>query len=91
MNFEILKSQIGIGNLMAVGAREFQRDESHTIMFKVGNKPYTKLIIKLEADDTYSVRYYRMSPKTYKALVDEKVEGVYAENIGAVVRKMGDR
>ena len=94
MDAGLLKAQIGIGNLWACGARDFVKDGS-TLMFRVGsNRKLAKIVIKLEADDSYSVRYVELSKrmKTFgKKLVDEKVEGIYCDNIGAVVRKMGDR
>lgn len=93
LNFEILKEQIGIGNLMAVGAREFTRDTPNGIMFKVGSKrgKLEKLVVRLREDDTYSVQYVRLNTKNYKFEANETLEGVYCDNIGRVVRTMGDR
>jgi hypothetical protein len=89
MDINVLKNQIGIGNLMAVGAREFVRDEN-SLMFRV-SRGMQKLIVTLEPDDTYSVRYVKMKARTYEVVADETVAGVYADNIGAVVRRLGDR
>lgn len=90
MNANELMQQIGSGNLMAVGARDFVKDES-SLMFRVGSpSKLSKVIITLEADDTYSVRVCVMNKKTYEVVLDETVDQVYAERVGAVVREMGD-
>ena len=92
MNANELMTQIGNGNLMAVGARDFMLD-GNSLQFRVGaGRKLNKLIVTLEPTDTYSVRYVEMtrSPK-FKIVKDETETDVYAESIGAVVRRMGDR
>ena len=94
MDFGTTKRQIGIGNLMACGARDFIGDrEKRSLMFRVGpSGRLRKIIVTLDPSDTYSVRYVEMkrSP-SYAVVVDETKTGVYCDQLGAVVRKMGDR
>lgn len=62
MNFETLKAQIGIGNLLAVGARDFAIDGAH-VTFRVGSKRtlHESLTVSLMPDDTYDVAYVAIS------------------------------
>ena len=91
MDANVTLQQIGTGNLMAVGARDFVKDGAQLI-FRVGNgRKLAKVVVTLDPSDTYSVRYLEMNRKTYAFTVDESVAGVYAEDLGAVVRRMGDR
>lgn len=92
LDFDTLKNQIGIGNLVACGARDFMLDlENNAVMFRVGSKcgVTAKIIVALDASDTYTVRYIEF--RKYELVKDELVEGVYADTIGEVVRNMGDR
>lgn len=95
-------AQIDTGNLMACGARDFVHDDrTGAFYFRVGPGGQTlrKVFVRLMADDTYSVEY-GYSPMTRKAMADdtwgrwhpvERVDHVYAESLGAVVRRLGDR
>jgi len=86
-----LRQQIGIGVLMSCGARDWVLD-GDAVMFRVGpGRKLRKLIITLDPMDTYTVRFVEMNRKTYEIVADETVEGVGDHNIGAVVRRMGDR
>lgn len=84
--------QIGALNLAACGARDFAGD-SDSLMFRVGSKPkiLEKIIVKLNPSDTYSVRYVAMRKGSYEVFAEEKIEMVYADQLGGIVRKMGDR
>lgn len=93
MNFNTLRDQIGVGNLMAVGAREFFTDGPNSFGFRVGSKRgYSESItIRLDvARDTYSVCYMRMKKRGLDILTEE-IPDVQADQIGAIVREMGDR
>lgn len=91
MDANVTMQQIGTGNLMACGARDFVRD-GRQLIFRVGSgRKLAKVVVTLEADDTYSVRYLEMNRRTFAFTVDEKVEGVYADSLGRVVRELGDR
>jgi hypothetical protein len=91
MDARVTMQQIGTGNLMACGARDFSFDGSK-LMFRVGSgRTLAKVIVTLEPDDTYSVRYCEMALRTYEVRKNEQVEGVYADNLGVVVRRLGDR
>ena len=91
LDIGVLRAQIGAGNLMAVGARDWVRDGANRVMFRVGpSRKLAKLIVELTPMDEYTVRYVEMSRTTYEVVVDETVEA-FCDNVGAVVRRMGDR
>lgn len=91
MDAKMTVQQIGTGNLMACGARDFAADDT-TLTFRVGpSGKLSKIIIVLEACDTYTVRYFSMNKKTYEVTKEEAVSGIYADQLGATVRQMGDR
>lgn len=92
IDIQQVAQQIGPLNLAAVGARDFVRD-TDCLMMRVGSKRgrVEKLIVTLDPSDTYSVRYVAMRTRDFEMLVDESESGVYAERLGEVVRRMGDR
>lgn len=91
MNANVTLQQIGTGNLMACGARDFVQDGAQLI-FRVGTgRKLAKVVVTLDPCDTYTVRYLEMNRKTFAFTVDESVEGVYCDNLGETVRRMGDR
>jgi hypothetical protein len=88
----VAKRHIGIMNFMACGARDFVRTSDGSMMFRVGSgRKLAKVIVSITPADTYTVRYVEMKRKTGEIVIDETCEGVYCDNLGAVVRKMGDR
>lgn len=94
MDFDVVRQQIGVMNLMAVGARTFVGDSgARSLMFQVGAKRNVleKVIVTLEPSDLYSVRYVAMRKRSYEVIADEEASFVHAESLGATVRKMGDR
>jgi len=94
MDFELVQKQIGMMNLMAVGARTFVSDsEARSLMFQVGSKRglLEKVIVTLEPSDLYSVRYVAMRKKDYSVTAEETVDFVHAEALGSTVRKLCDR
>lgn len=94
MDFDLVRQQIGVMNLMAVGARTFVSDsEARSLMFQVGSKRgvLEKVIVTLEPSDYYSVRYVAMRKKDYEVIAEEALDFVHAEALGQVVRSMGDR
>lgn len=91
MDHRILLQQIGAGNLMACGARDFVLDGA-SLIFRVGSsRKLRKLVVTLTPADDYTVRFVELSRKTYEVTADETVDGVYCDNIGDVVRRLGDR
>lgn len=99
---EVTRAQIGGGVLMSCGARDFVKsDERGELRFRVGpgGKKVRKVIVKLMPDDTYAVEYgyadmrpSRLSDPTWGVWqVVEQEHGIYAENLPAVVRRLGDR
>lgn len=92
MNFQQTKQQIGVGNLMACGARDFIGSTADkSLSFRVGSKPGVRehIVVVLAPDDTYTVRYLKI--RAAKILLKEEKTGVYCDVLGQVVRKMGDR
>jgi hypothetical protein len=90
MNPQTLMNQIGSGNLMGCGARDFVTGENE-LSFRVGSsRKLSKIIISLDYSDTYVVRYVEMKNKTYEVVKDEVRTDVHVEEIGRVVREMGD-
>lgn len=90
MNAQVLLAQIGTGVLMSVGARDFVRDGTQ-VLFRVGpSRKLAKVIVTLTPADEYTVRYVEMNRRTYEVIVDETRDAT-CDNVGAVVRAMGDR
>lgn len=86
-------AQIGQGNLMACGARDVVHDDPNgMVMFRVGSGPVLrKVIVKLMPSDTYSVERGHLNRDSYEWVVDEQEHDVYADQLGATVRRLGDR
>jgi hypothetical protein len=95
MDTQTLMNQIGTGNLMRVGARDFLVDaKARSLTMAVGSKrgELRKLIVTHDlGSDTYTVRYFAMRKKGYEIIADESVSGVDVTKIGPTVREMGDR
>lgn len=85
-------AQIGRGNLLACGAREFVRDNpTGLLMFRVGpERAKRKVIVRLLPSDTYAVERGHIDRKTYDYVVDEQELDVYADQLGETVRRLGD-
>lgn len=85
-----VKAQIGIGNLMAVGAREWRFEGESALTFRVGSgRGHIKMIIvRLDPDDTYTVRYTETSARTYALVNSREISDVYAEQLGQIVYSM---
>ena len=88
MDSQTLLKQIGTGNLMAVGARDFTHD-GNQLLFRVGSsRQLSKIVVTLTPADEYTVRYVELNRLTYEATVD-KTEDADCTNVGTVVRRMG--
>lgn len=93
MDFDVVRQQIGVGALMAVGARNFVSDaEARALMFQVGSKRgvLEKVIVTLEPSDLYAVRYVAYRRRDYEVIAEEEVRMVEASALGATVRQLGD-
>ncbi len=97
---QVTRQQIGAGVLMSCGARDFVKDDPNgLLMFKVGptgRKRLRKLLVRLMPDDTYTVEYGTTSTDPfsddfYEWRVVEQETGVYADQLAATVRRLGDR
>lgn len=93
--------QIGTMTLLSCGARDFVGDDKNgTVWFRVGSGPSTrgkvcKVTVTLMADDTYTVKYgymvNRRGPRWGEWVEVDTVTGVYADQLAATVRRLGDR
>lgn len=92
MDFSQTIQQVGQMNLIAVGARDYVVD-GQSLSIRVGSKrgKLERVIVTLGQDDTYSVRYVSYRARGFVPLDDETVTQVHVDQIGVVVRKMGDR
>lgn len=86
-------AQIGRGVLMSCGARDFVSDDPNgTVMFRVGpTRKVAKVIVTLLADDTYRAEFGYMHRKTLEWITVEVETGIYADQLAATVRRLGDR
>lgn len=73
----------------ATNARGFLSDDNE-VSFRVGTMPglLERVVVTLERDGTYRVRYVCMPTTTYMPIVDETELGVHAEQLAEVVRSM---
>jgi hypothetical protein len=86
-------AQIGKWNRAACGARDYVHDDkTGMVMFRVGsNRAVRKVVVKLTPADTYSVEVGHMNRKTLDWVVEDQALDVQAEDLGATVRRLGDR
>jgi hypothetical protein len=96
--------QIGVGNLMAVGARDRLAFASKDgaglgvsagggggVMFRVGaGRPLQKVIVGLRGDDTYDVRYISAATATaaLEPKIDDRLHGIYNDQLGEIVYQL---
>ena len=85
-----LLDQIGPRVLMSVGAHGII-DLGDGVQFSVGGRAKRKLVIKLAANDTYTLERVRiLGAPTYGAVSEATAEDIYAENLAEVVLRLGD-
>ena len=86
-----IRKQIGLSNLMAIGAREYKflEEEQPGISFKV-NRPQARQRMEIFLiNDTYTVQLWKKT-KTDDMLIGV-ARDVYCEEIGSVVYQMVNR
>jgi hypothetical protein len=87
----IIRKQIGLSNLMSIGAREYKflENGSNGISFKV-NSPTKRESIEviLNGDDTYSINHYKLKRVTNEKIYLNQVRGVYCDQIGGIIYHM---
>lgn len=79
--------QIGVGGLMAVGARDIV-DLGDGIHFFVGRGRSRKIVVKLAANDTYAVELVRFNRADFTFTSEAFVELVYADLLQDVIVRM---
>lgn len=86
--YNMMRKQIGMQTLMAIGAREYQYDwDQKGMNFKVAHGSARKYMnIYLMPDDTYTVQLWKRT-KTDDLLL-ERASDVYAEVLSEVVYRM---
>jgi hypothetical protein len=85
-------SQIGQGNLMGCGARDFVRDDPNgMIKFRVGpERAWRRVTVKLMGNDTYTVEVGHTDRRTFEYVADAQEGGIYCDQLGETVRRLGD-
>ena len=91
-----IKDQIGRMTLLATGAREFlalpENDEQRGgLQFTVNRTRLTKIVVRLAWNDTYTVEFLQLNPRTRIARVVERVELVYCDNLSEVIYNLSTR
>jgi hypothetical protein len=96
--FKTLKGQIGVMNLLAVGAKEFSagRDEDGnlTLGFRIviSRQTYHRIEITLSPMDWYDVKLIKIQrAPSFKKTVERELEMIYCDKIGEVVYWMGTK
>jgi hypothetical protein len=81
--------QIGMQALMATGARNFLGD-AHSLHFRVGSGTrLSTVVVRLDPNDTYTVTYTERGNRSpYRVLTERAVSGIYAEQLGRVIRDL---
>ena len=82
-----LLAQIGPGVLMSIGARQVV-DLGDGVQMAV-SRGGRKLVIKLAANDTYTIERVRLIRGT-SVISEACTQDVYAEDLPAIVRRLGD-
>ncbi|KKN10597.1 hypothetical protein LCGC14_1035090 [marine sediment metagenome] len=91
--FDTILAQIGRGVLMSIGARDFVTcdDQRGQIIMRVGaGRKLEKVTVTLTDADDYTVRYAAYSLRGYKPLGSAIATGVYCDQLGDMVLKMGE-
>ena len=86
----IIRQQIGIGTLMAIGARDLiALDENDGqrggLRFTVNRTRLTRIDVRLRWNDTYTVEYVKISARTHQARVVDSRDEVYCDVLADVV------
>ncbi len=89
----IIRDQVGLATLMAVGAKDFaynDLDGDRYLRFAVkGQRGYvTAVKVILEPSDTYTVELVRMHKRTFEFEVVKSSDLVYADALAQVVRAL---
>ncbi len=73
---------------MAVGARDFTRDENGNITFKVMTKPYRFISIVLDPSDTYTVTYFKIKRGSWEKVILKEYDTIYCDMLGDTIYRM---
>jgi hypothetical protein len=79
---QTIAQQLGNGTLAMLGAKNLLSDYT-SLSFKIsGSKKCTNIKIALEANDTYTVTFYKITKRNYQFNIqEESVEMVYADSL----------
>jgi len=88
-----IRKQIGLANLMAVGAREWKllgfSEPKKGLQFRVNSTAKRQFIkVVLEPNDTYTVISYRLKRVTDEHIDIQDVYDIYCEQLGETVYHM---
>ncbi len=81
-------AQLSIGCKMSCGARQPVAMAENELSFVVLRGASTRVFVKLEASDTYTVRLVKLNRKTCDVRDLERAEDVYADQLSEVVYGM---
>jgi hypothetical protein len=88
---DTIREQITTGVLMSCGARDFAL-LARGLSFRVGPAgKLCKVLVELNGNDLYDVRYVSLNRRTYAVTCDERIGGVSAASLAGVVCGLGDR
>jgi len=80
----IIRSQIPVGVLMSLGAREFTGDPAGVLQFRCGpDRPHRKVRITLTPADTYDVRLFEVEGVDVREL--EHADDIYCDQLGELL------
>ncbi len=83
---ETIHAQLGGRTLYMLGAKGILADETG-LHFRIGRnaKSITNIRIELAADDTYTVRFFRIRARNVKEIA--KVDGVYVDALHRTIEE----
>lgn len=84
---ESIRKQISRPVLMRLGAHDFVDSPTGTAFSIKHNRRQVlaKILVDLQADDTYTVSFYLLSTKTYQGGIVESVQGVLARELDEAI------
>lgn len=82
-----IKSQIGPGSLMRVGAHTFMAD-GNSLIIHTGRGHKNKIIITLDASDTYTIETVKIT-RSLDIVRKTIASDIYADQLSQIIADMG--
>lgn len=88
-----VRSQIGLPTMLAVGARDLRalpecEAQRGGLRFTVNRTRLTRIAVRLMWNDTYTVEFVRVNPRTGAERTVESAEEVYCDQLADVVYRL---